>query len=122
MYEIEKSFTFEAGHILKNHDGKCAKPHGHSYTLSIVLRSKTLIENGPKSQMVMDFYDIGQVVKPMIEKYFDHCWLNDSLTSETTTIEFMTKWIYDYLKPKLPLLYSITLYETATVRATYRED
>jgi 6-pyruvoyltetrahydropterin/6-carboxytetrahydropterin synthase len=119
MYEIEKRFTFEAGHVLKNHDGKCAFPHGHSYTLAIVLRSPTLIANGPKTNMIMDCTDIKAIVQPMIEKYLDHRWLNDTLPFEATTVEAMTKWIYDHLKPQIPQLYSITLWEAATLKATY---
>lgn len=121
MYEIEKTYTFEAGHILKYHDGKCAFPHGHSYTLQIVMRSPTLITTGPKMNMVIDFADINTIVKPMIEQYFDHRWLNDTLKTETPTVEFMTKWIYDFIKPNFPKLYSVTLYETATSKATYFE-
>jgi 6-pyruvoyltetrahydropterin/6-carboxytetrahydropterin synthase len=122
MYEIEKAFTFEAGHILKNHDGKCAIPHGHSYTLIVKLRSATLVKEGPKINMILDFSDISSIVKPMIETYFDHRWLNDTLHCESPTVEFMTKWIYDFLKPNLSGLYSVTLNETATSGASYRED
>ena len=30
---ITKRFTFEAGHALYGHDGKCKNIHGHSYKL-----------------------------------------------------------------------------------------
>lgn len=119
MYEIEKSFHFEAGHILEHHDGKCSHPHGHSYILTVRIRSDTLIKTGPKQNMVIDFYDISTAVKPMIEQYFDHHWINDTLNTEAPTVEFISKWIYDYLKPKLPLLSSVTLQETASSRITY---
>lgn len=122
MFEIEKTFHFEAGHVLTQHDGKCSFPHGHSYVLQVVLRSKTLIESGPKTNMLIDFSDLSATVKPMIETYFDHCWLNDTLQSQSPTVEFIAKWIYKFLKPHLPQLYAITLYETATSRATYFEE
>lgn len=122
MFEIEKKFHFEAGHVILHHDGKCSFPHGHSYILTVALRSKTLIDSGPKMNMLIDFNDLSSIVKPMIEKYFDHCWLNDTLQSESPTVEFIAKWIYDFLKPQLPQLYAITLHETATSRATYFEE
>lgn len=120
MFEIEKTFTFEAAHSLKYHDGKCRGMHGHSYILHIIIQKEQLIQSGPKQGMVMDFQDVSSLVNPMIEKYLDHHVLNETLQSDTTTVEFVCKWIFDYLKPNLPELYAITLYETATSKATYR--
>lgn len=121
MYELEKTFHFEAGHILSHHDGKCSQPHGHSYILTVHISSEQLIPTGPKRNMVADFSDISSTVKPMLEKYFDHKWLNDTLQSDSTTVEFMAKWIFDFLEPHLPGLHAISLYETATSRAIYRK-
>ena len=122
MNELEKIFHFEAAHSLKYHDGKCRNLHGHSYVLHVCIRSKTLQTTGPKTNMVMDFQDINVIVKPMIEKYLDHYTLNDSLQSDSTTVEFVCKWIFDYLEPHIPNLHAITLYETASSKATFRKD
>jgi 6-pyruvoyltetrahydropterin/6-carboxytetrahydropterin synthase len=119
MFEIEKIFTFEAGHSLEHHDGKCADPHGHSYQLKIAIRKKLLEPLGPKQGMVLDYQDITAIVKPMIEKYVDHAWLNETLSTKTPTAEFMALWVYDYLKEKLPGLYRVTVCETATSSASY---
>jgi 6-pyruvoyltetrahydropterin/6-carboxytetrahydropterin synthase len=121
MFEVEKTFSFEAGHALSFHDGKCVKPHGHSYSISVVVRKKELQTKGPKSGMVMDFHDISNVVKPMIEKYFDHCWLNESLKTESPTAEFIAKWIFEYLKPHIDGLWSVSVSETKNSKATYFE-
>lgn len=121
MFEIEKNFFFEAGHSLTHHDGRCREPHGHSYQLSVTLRSDTLNQSGPKTNMVMDFADIGSIVKPMIEKYFDHRWLNETLQSDSATAEYIARWIYEYLEPKLPGLYQISLHETSSSKVTYRK-
>lgn len=119
MFEVEKDFYFEAGHLLDHHDGKCRHPHGHSYRLTVKLRAEELVKSGPKENMLVDFSDISQIVKPMIEKYFDHCWLNDTLESESPTAEFIAFWIYQYLKPQIPNLYSIVVAETSSARAIY---
>ncbi len=119
MFEIDKTFTFEAGHSLELHDGKCRGPHGHSYVLTVHLRSPSLIDSGPKTNMVMDFSSLSDAVKPMIEQYFDHRWINDTLKTNSPTVEFMARWIYDHLKPLLPLLSGITLYETKSSKVTY---
>jgi 6-pyruvoyltetrahydropterin/6-carboxytetrahydropterin synthase len=119
MYEVEKTFSFEAGHILDHHDGKCRQPHGHSYVMKIKLRTNQLDPSGPKKNMVIDFTSISLIVKPMIEHYFDHKWLNDSLETDAPTAEFIAHWTYHYLEPLLPNLYSVTISETNTSNATY---
>ena len=119
MFEIEKTFTFEAGHSLNHHDGKCKAPHGHSYLLKIAIRKNALEPSGPKRGMVMDFHDIGAQVKPMVEQYLDHAWLNTTLGTESPTAEFMAQWIFEYLESKLPGLYRVTVCETATSSASY---
>lgn len=122
MFELEKTFHFEAGHQLCLHDGKCSNPHGHSYILTVHVSTDQLIPNGPKKNMVIDFSDISDIVKPMLKDYFDHKWLNDTLQSDSTTVEYMAKWIFDFLEPKLPGLHAVSLYETATARAIYRKN
>ncbi|MBT3393909.1 MAG: 6-carboxytetrahydropterin synthase QueD [Waddliaceae bacterium] len=122
MFIIEKTFYCEAGHSLENHDGKCRNPHGHSYTIKISLNSENLIAEGPKKNMVTDFGDINAIVKPMIEKYFDHKWLNDTLDTDAPTAEYMAQWIYNHLKPHIVTLNAVTVAETATAQATYFND
>lgn len=122
MFEIEKKFRFEAGHQLLHHDGKCQTPHGHSYELIVTIRKKTLIENGPKKNMVIDFLDISAIVKPMIYEFLDHKWLNETLHTDSPTAEFIAKWIFDHLKLKLQDLYSIAIYETETSKVVFFGD
>ena len=103
-----------------HHDGLCSEPHGHSYQFIVTIRNDTLISSGPKKNMVIDFFDISDSVKPMIEKYLDHKWLNDTLESDSPTAEYIAKWIYDHLATKIEGLYSITLFETETSKVVYR--
>lgn len=119
MFTLRKKFRFEAGHSLPHHDGKCRHPHGHSYVLEVEVQSPTIQEKGPKKGMVMDFGDISSVVKPMIEEYFDHKWLNDTLNTDMTTAEYIAQWIFLHLQPIIPLLSTVTVYETADSSATY---
>lgn len=120
MFQIEKTFYFEAGHVLAGHDGKCAQPHGHSYVLTVFIRRDFLNPDGPKKNMVIDFQDINAIVKPMIAEYLDHHWLNTTLENDSTTAEFIAKWIFDHLKPKLSDLFAVSLYETATSKVYYQ--
>jgi len=121
MFCVEKTFYFEAGHELVYHDGKCRNPHGHSYVFTVRLESSRLIESGPKKNMIIDFDDMAKIVKPMIEQYLDHRWLNDTLNTDSPTAEYIAQWIFRYLYPLLPNLKEITLEETTSARVTYSE-
>jgi 6-pyruvoyltetrahydropterin/6-carboxytetrahydropterin synthase len=121
VFEIEKSFSFEAGHQLIYHDGKCSHPHGHSYILKVTLLHSNLIASGPKKNMVTDFSDISTIINPMIDQYFDHHWLNDTLQTDSPTAEFIAHWIFCYLKPHFPYLKKVTIFETPTSSASYFE-
>ncbi|MDP1836016.1 MAG: 6-carboxytetrahydropterin synthase QueD [Chlamydiales bacterium] len=121
MFELEKSFRFEAAHILRHHTGKCGRHHGHSYLLTVRLRSENLIESGSSTNMVMDFADVNAIVQPMIEQYLDHHRLNDTLESDSPSTEFIARWAYRHLKPSLPNLYSVSVSETTSSGITYWE-
>eukprot|EP00183_Erythrolobus_madagascarensis_P002554 CAMPEP_0185849580 /NCGR_PEP_ID=MMETSP1354-20130828/4042_1 /TAXON_ID=708628 /ORGANISM="Erythrolobus madagascarensis, Strain CCMP3276" /LENGTH=109 /DNA_ID=CAMNT_0028550137 /DNA_START=16 /DNA_END=345 /DNA_ORIENTATION=- len=72
--------------------------------------------------MIMDLSDISAIVRGMAEKFLDHHNLNQTLCSESPTAEFIARWIYEYLKPRIPMLSSVTVSETATSRATYQPE
>lgn len=120
MFILTKSYTFEASHQLKYHDGKCANLHGHSYTLVVEICSEKLHESGPQTNMVMDFGVISKVVKRLVASHLDHHHLNDTLNTDSPTAEFIAQWTFNYLKPSLPALTAVTIKETATSSATYR--
>lgn len=119
MFELKKRFSFDAAHMLPLHGGKCRNLHGHTYTLTLHLRSSSLVSDGPSQGMVLDFEEIERVANPMIKEFLDHRYLNDSLNLFSPTAEAIAKWIYDHLKPSLPLLYKVTLSETQTASVEY---
>lgn len=121
MYSISKEFRFEAAHKLPLHDGKCRNLHGHSFIGIATLQSNVLIESGAKSGMVMDYADVNKILKPFVEKYLDHHYLNESMGLEAPTSEAIAKWIYDKIKPDLPLLVSVEIRETCTSACVYHE-
>lgn len=120
MYTLTKSFKFEASHILHHHDGKCARLHGHSYTLTVELSSQTLQRTGSETNMVTDFGRISTSVKKLLLSHLDHHHLNDSLQTDSPTAEFIAAWCFKMLKPALPQLCAVTIQETMTSSATFR--
>lgn len=115
--EIYKEFTFEAAHRLPNlpADHKCARLHGHSFNVSVHVSGPLT----PREGWVMDFAEIKQVVKPIIDQ-LDHYYLNDIAGLENPTSEILAQWIWDRLVPSLPMLSKIVVRETCTSGCIYR--
>ncbi len=121
MFTLRKRATFEAAHRLPQHDGKCARLHGHSWVVEAELQGEALQGTGPQAGMLFDFYLIGQPLKALVEAQLDHYYLNESIPSlANPTSESLAHWIYWKLKPQVPLLVAVTVHETCTSAAEYR--
>lgn len=94
-YTLRKEFRFEASHQLMHHDGKCARLHGHSWVLVVEITGSRLATDGPKRGMLMDYADIKRVVKPLIDDALDHHHLNDTLSTDSPTSEFVARWVWN---------------------------
>lgn len=117
--DIYKDFHFESAHRLPNvpEGHKCARLHGHSFQIRITVSG----EATPPSGWVMDFSDIKVAFKPILEQ-LDHYYLNDIPGLENPTSENIARWIWDRLKPELPLLSRIELRETCTSGCIYEGE
>lgn len=90
-YEITKSFRFEAMHSLPHlpEGHQCRREHGHSYEIIVGV-------SGPlKDEWVMDYAEISQIAKPIIDR-LDHQNLNNILRRPTTA-ENLAIWIWGQL-------------------------
>ena len=115
--ELRKSFQFEAAHALPNvpPDHKCRRLHGHSFVVEIVVEGPL----DPRFGWVMDYAEIKAAFKPFWEQ-LDHHYLNEVPGMENPTSEVVAIWIWDRLKPLLPLLTEIVVAETCTAKCVYR--
>ena len=115
--EIFKEFSFEAAHRLPGVPAghKCARLHGHSFRVEVVVAG----ECDPRLGWLMDYADISAAFKPIWEK-LDHRHLNEIPGLENPTSEILAAWIWKRLKPRLPLLTEIVVAETCTSRCVYR--
>ena len=75
----------------------------------------------PDTGWVMDFAEIKAAFKPIWDR-LDHHYLNDIKGLENPTSEVIAKWIWAELKPALPMLSEVELWETCTAGCTYRGD
>ena len=116
---IGKEFRFEASHQLPNHDGKCARLHGHSWRGVIYVAGNKLVNSGAKQDMIMDYGDIKKYLKPLLENYLDHYHLNETTGLANPTSETIAKWIYEQLENKIPGLVAVRIDETCTSQCIY---
>jgi len=74
--KIAKEFSWEMGHRLPFHDGKCKNLHGHSYKCMIELTGEP-----DKNGIVLDYYDIKKIIEPIIDE-LDHSFMVSSQDKE----------------------------------------
>lgn len=67
--KIAKEFTWEMGHRLPAHFGKCKNIHGHSYKMIVELDGSVTTTG-----MVMDYFDLKKIVNPIIDQ-LDHAFM-----------------------------------------------
>ena len=89
--------------------------HGHSFKAEIVIAG----ECDPKLGWLMDYADISELFKPLWEQ-LDHRYLNEIPGLENPTSENIAAWIWERLRPRLPLLNEVVVAETCTARCVYR--
>ena len=104
---LRKEYGFEAAHFIHNHPGKCRNLHGHSYKLFVSLEGQV----DPETGMIIDFDDLSKIVVGKAIEPLDHHFLNDLIP--LSTAENIVTWIWDQLKPGLPDLSQLELFETA---------
>ena len=113
---LAKSFTFEAAHYLPCFpDGhKCRRMHGHSFKVEVVVEG----EMDPAKGYLVDYGDIKKAISP-VHDALDHRCLNEVPGLENPTAEMLAKWVWDRLKPTLPMLAQVIVCETCTSRCVY---
>jgi len=68
-YRIAKTLTFESGHLLTKHRGRCRFPHGHSRTVEVVIAADQLDAN----DMVCDFKAVKRALESFLDRW-DHAF------------------------------------------------
>lgn len=124
MFELTVVTHFEAAHCLPGYPGKCARLHGHNWTVEVCVASELLDELG----MVIDFKVIKGHVAAITEK-LDHRYLNemDEWQAKLPTAEHIAQHMYLELrnalsmdKQQVKVLY-VKVWESPRSAALYRE-
>ncbi|NUN93776.1 MAG: 6-carboxytetrahydropterin synthase QueD [Verrucomicrobiae bacterium] len=114
---LTRTFQIEAAHRLPRLPSghKCARMHGHSFRIEVRVEGAC----DPELGWLMDYAEIKEAFAPLFDQ-LDHRCLNEVPGLENPTSENLAKWVWDRLKPSLPLLAAVVVAETCTARAEYR--
>lgn len=135
MITVTKTVKFDAAHVLTNHQGLCKNLHGHTYRVDVSVAQAA--DDG--RDMVIDFKDLKAIANEVICDRFDHAFIyNTESAGEKeiaavvekngmrtvaipfrSTAENLAKMFYGDLKPRIPGLSSIRVWETADSCAEY---
>jgi 6-pyruvoyltetrahydropterin/6-carboxytetrahydropterin synthase len=114
---LQRSYRFEAAHFLpKVPPGhRCARMHGHSYLIEIVIEG----EVDPELGWLIDFAEIDEQAGPLVRQ-LDHQVLNEIEGLANPTSELLAAWWWYRLVPGLPKLCEVVVSETSTSRCVFR--
>lgn len=137
MYILKAEKAFDSAHFLSNYDGKCSNIHGHTWHVHAEVKSETLIDSGNYKGMVVDFGDLKNDLKEIVD-YFDHALIVEegSMRKETlqniiedgfkviiinfrSTAENFSKYFFKKLEDRGYSVKRVTVFETPTNSATY---
>ncbi|MBC7202072.1 MAG: 6-carboxytetrahydropterin synthase [Pusillimonas sp.] len=112
---VWRRYRFQAAHQLPHVPAghKCARLHGHSFE-AIVHANKDLAG----TDIGIDYDHLDALWAPIAAQLNYRC-LNDVQGLENPTSEMISCWIWERLKPALPALSWVTVYETASCGATF---
>jgi 6-pyruvoyltetrahydropterin/6-carboxytetrahydropterin synthase len=113
---IIQAFRFEAAHRLPKvpPSHRCHRMHGHSYRIELALQGRT----DPATGFLVDFFDIESAFAPLMAE-LDHRCLNEIEGLDNPTAENIAAWIWRRMKPALPQLACVKVFETADCWAEY---
>jgi 6-pyruvoyltetrahydropterin/6-carboxytetrahydropterin synthase len=136
MYLVRKRGAFCAAHRLhsaalsdeenRQTYGKCNSPtyHGHTYSVEVIVAVADIDE---KTAMVVNFYDLEQLIESEIIDKVDHKNLNvdvEFLQGINPTAENLARKFFELLEPGIPrgTLLAVSVSESEDNQATYCRD
>lgn len=119
IVELKREYRFEAAHRLPHvpTGHKCARVHGHSYKVELHVTGAV----NPATGWLVDFAEIDDLWAP-INHRLDHHYLNDVPGLENSTCEVLAGYIWRELRPRLPQLTAVTIWETTDASCTFRGE
>ncbi len=119
IVELKKEFRFEAAHSLPRvpPGHKCQRVHGHSYKIELHASGKV----DPQTGWLVDYAVLDDAWADL-HALLDHRLLNDVPGLENSTCENLALYIWKAVRPRVPQLSGVTVWETADACCTYRGE
>ena len=107
MWELTKTFRFEAAHTLDRmvEAEPSRRIHGHSYRAEVTVRGLPDAVTG----MILDL-GLFEAALSSAEDALDHRFLDEVETMGPATMENISRWIWDHVDEKLKGLCRVTVY------------
>ena len=126
IYYATRQYAFESAHSVscselnsqeneKIYGLENTNVHGHNFILQTTIAG-TL---NPKTSMVVDLGDLDEIVNSKIVDVWDHRNISILYPERPCSLENLTLLIWKILRPEIPLLNRITLYETSIRKCDY---
>ena len=112
---VWRRFRFQAAHFLPNVPAghKCGRMHGHGF--EVIIHANQDLGSLDYS---VDYDHIESMWAPLASRLHYQC-LNDIPDLQNPTSENLAAWIWKHLKPVLPELSWVTVYETGSCGANF---
>jgi 6-pyruvoyltetrahydropterin/6-carboxytetrahydropterin synthase len=112
---VWRRYAFQSAHRLPHvrPGHKCGRLHGHGF--EVIVHADQDIGT---RDLAID-YDALDALWAPLDAQLDHAYLNDLPGLDNPTSEMLSSWLWERLKPALPALSWITVYETGTSGAHY---
>lgn len=111
MFELSKQFRFDAAHTLNRsiQTESSRRIHGHSYRAEVTVRGRP----DPETGMIVD---LGVLESSMAEAQdaLDHRFLDEINDLGPATMENLSRWIWDRLKPVIANLWKVSVYRDSS--------
>ncbi len=85
MFTLKIEQSFDSAHFLQGYIGKCSNIHGHRWRVIVQIQSEKLINSGEKRGMIVDFGDIKNDLKNLVD-IFDHALVIEKDTMRELTL------------------------------------
>ena len=112
---VWRRYIFQSAHQLPNvpEGHKCGRMHGHGF--EVILHAD---QDMGTRDLSIDYDHLDEIWAP-VHAELDHACLNDIPGLENPTSETISAWIWTRLKPQLPELSWVTVYETGSCGAHF---
>jgi len=113
--QLWRRYRFQAAHRLPHVPlgHKCGRLHGHGF--EVIVHAEQDLAG---ADMSIDYDILDKLWQPISAQLNYRC-LNDIPGLSNPTSEMLSSWLWERLKPELPTLSRVAVYETASCGATY---